>query len=57
MYHHLGTPAAPAFASRKTAGEAIENYWQALLSDIHFEAYGENALANAAARLHREAHR
>ncbi len=37
--HHLGIPAAPAFASARRAAEAIEVYWQAITRDIPCDQY------------------
>ena len=36
---HRAMQAAPAFASREIAGEIAENYWMALLRDVHFSDY------------------
>lgn len=47
--HHLGIPAAPAFASAETAGEMGEVYWQALTRDVPFAEYANNALTQEAA--------
>jgi hypothetical protein len=41
-------PPAPEVASAWRAAEAIENYWMALLRDVHFSEYSTNALATAA---------
>ena len=46
--HQLTMPASPALASAQRAGEAIENYWQALLRDVPFSQYGTNAGAQQA---------
>ncbi len=40
---------APALVSEETAAEAVELYWQALLRDVPFSAYGEDPLAARAA--------
>ncbi len=45
----LATPAAPALSSAEEAAEMTELYWQALMRDISFSAYGEDPLAHAAA--------
>lgn len=47
--HHLGMPAAPAFASAEEAAEMAEVYWQALTRDIPFVEYEENPLIDQAA--------
>ncbi len=47
--HHLGLPAAPAFASAWEAGEAVEVYWQALTRDVPFSDYETDGLIDAAA--------
>lgn len=39
----------PTFASRELAAEISENYWMALLRDVPFEDYPNNAIAQAAA--------
>jgi hypothetical protein len=36
----LSTPPAPAFSSAETAGEMVEDYWQALTRDVPFSQYG-----------------
>jgi len=41
--HQLAIPASPALASAQRAGEAVENYWQALLRDVPFSSYGRDA--------------
>jgi hypothetical protein len=41
--HQLLIPPSPAVASAQRAGEAIENYWQALLRDVPFSQYGTDA--------------
>jgi len=41
-------PPAPQLASTWRAGEAVEDYWMALLRDVPFSAYETNALAQAA---------
>jgi len=48
--HALGMPAAPAFANAEAAGEMVEAYWQALARDVPFARYGEDPLADEAAR-------
>lgn len=48
---HLALPAAPVFTSREIAGEIAENYWMALLRDVHFSDYtDDNPLVNEACR-------
>ena len=44
----LSSPPAPALASAQRAGEAVENYWMAVLRDVPFSQYATNALAQAA---------
>jgi hypothetical protein len=46
--HQMAIPAAPALASAERAGEAVENYWQALLRDVPFTQYETSPLAAAA---------
>jgi hypothetical protein len=46
--HDTAIPAAPALASAWRAGEAVENYWQALLRDVPFSQYGSHPLAQMA---------
>ena len=46
--HQLAIPPAPALASAERAGEAVENYWQALLRDVPFSQYESSPLAAAA---------
>jgi hypothetical protein len=46
--HQMAIPAAPALASAQRAGEAVENYWLALLRDVPFEQYETSPLAAAA---------
>ena len=46
--HQLAIPPAPALASALRAGEAVENYWMALLRDIPFSQYATHPLAQAA---------
>ncbi len=46
--HQMAIPASPALASAERAGEAVENYWQALLRDVPFSQYGTSPLAAAA---------
>ena len=46
--HQLAIPASPALASAERAGEAVENYWQALLRDVPFSQYGSSPIAAAA---------
>ncbi len=41
-------PPAPGFASAEQAGEIVELYWQALLRDAPFTAYGSHALVEKA---------
>jgi hypothetical protein len=36
----LAAPPAPAFSSAETAGEMVEDYWQALTRDVPFSQYG-----------------
>lgn len=47
--HALAIPPAPAFSSAETAGEIIEDYWMALLRDVPFFEYQNNATAQSAA--------
>jgi hypothetical protein len=47
--HSMGMPAPPALASAERAGEAVENYWMALLRDVHFASYDTDPGAQAAA--------
>jgi hypothetical protein len=47
--HHLGIPAAPAFASAEEAAEMAEMYWRALTRDIPFANYETDPLIQAAA--------
>jgi len=42
-------PPAPTLASDQTGTELLEHYWGALLRDVAFTDYGNNALAAAAA--------
>jgi hypothetical protein len=44
----IGTP--PAVASAQRAGEAVENYWMALLRDVPFSNYATDPIAQAAAQ-------
>ncbi len=44
----LALPPAPELASAWRAGEAVEDYWMALLRDVPFNGYETNALAQAA---------
>jgi hypothetical protein len=46
--HQLAIPPAPALASAWRAGEAVENYWQALLRDVPFSSYATDSGAQAA---------
>lgn len=46
--HQMTMPAAPALASAQRAGEAVEDYWQALLRDVPFTQYETSAQAAAA---------
>jgi hypothetical protein len=46
--HQLTEPPAPALASAQRAGEAVENYWMALLRDVPFSQYGTDPTAQAA---------
>lgn len=46
--HQMTLPGSPAVASAERAGEAVENYWQALLRDVSFTQYGTSSLAAAA---------
>jgi len=46
--HQMAIPAAPALASAQRAGEAVENYWLALLRDVPFAQYETSPLAAAA---------
>ena len=47
--HHLAMPPAPGVMSAETAGEMVELYWQALLRDVPFAAYGYDPLTRVAA--------
>jgi hypothetical protein len=47
--HQPAVPAAPSFGSPETGAEATELYWMALLRDIHFDTYGTDPGAAAAA--------
>ncbi len=47
--HALVQQPAPAFASREQAAEISENYWMALLRDVHYSQYSSHPIANAAA--------
>jgi hypothetical protein len=50
----LSSPAAPAFSTALTAGEMVEDYWQALTRDIPFGQYGTDpTIAQAVADLNR----
>lgn len=44
----LSMPAAPALASAERAGEAVEDYWMALLRDVPFTQYSAHPLVAAA---------
>ena len=46
--HQLAIPPAPALASAQRAGEAVENYWMALLRDVNFTDYASDPLVTAA---------
>jgi membrane-associated phospholipid phosphatase len=46
--HVLSIPSAPAFSSAWRAGEAVENYWMALLRDVSFSDYGTGANTDVA---------
>jgi len=46
--HQMTMPASPALASAQRAGEAVENYWEALLRDVPFSQYETSPLAAAA---------
>ena len=46
--HQLAEPPSPALASAQRAGEAVENYWMALLRDVPFSQYGTDLTAQAA---------
>jgi hypothetical protein len=46
--HKLFMPPAPALASAQRAGEAVEDYWMALLRDVPFWQYETHPLAQAA---------
>ncbi len=46
--HQLVEPPSPAVASAQRAGEAVENYWMALLRDVPFSQYGADPAAQAA---------
>lgn len=47
--HQLALGPPPALASAEKAGEAVENYWMALLRDVPFSQYISNAMAQQAA--------
>src|SRR6266699_4876405 len=52
--HQISVPAAPAFASARTAGEMVEVYWQALTRDVPFAEYDVSpAIQQAAGELSR----
>lgn len=46
--HQTAMPPAPPLASALRAGEAVENYWMALLRDVHFSDYASNPIAQQA---------
>jgi membrane-associated phospholipid phosphatase len=46
---HFVQPPPPAFASRELAAEIAENYWMAVLRDVPYTDYQNNAAAQAAA--------
>jgi hypothetical protein len=46
--HQLTEPPAPPVTSAWRAGEAVENYWMALLRDVPFSQYGTDPVAQAA---------
>jgi hypothetical protein len=46
--HQMAIPAAPALASAQRAGEAVENYWLALLRDVPFSQYETSPIAASA---------
>ncbi len=46
--HKLAAPPAPALASAQRAGEAVENYWMALVRDVPFSQYATNAVVQQA---------
>ena len=46
--HQMAMPASPALASAERAGEAVENYWEALLRDVPFSQYQTSPLVGAA---------
>ncbi len=48
--HQLRQGPPPALASAERAGEAVENYWMALLRDVNFSDYESDATAQAACR-------
>src|SRR5205807_1930826 len=43
--HQLAMGPPPAVASAERAGEAVEDYWMALLRDVNFTRYGADPLA------------
>jgi len=47
--HQLDLPPAPRFASARQAGEMTELYWMALLRDVNYADYNENAMVASAA--------
>lgn len=47
--HALAIAPAPALASKRQAGEMVENYWMALCRDVHFASYGSDATVARAA--------
>jgi hypothetical protein len=47
--HQFTVPPPPAFEGEDTAAEMAELYWQALVRDVRFDAYGEHPLTAAAA--------
>lgn len=46
--HAFHLPPAPAFASAEQAGEMVEDYWMALLRDVHFNDYSTDPNVAAA---------
>ncbi len=48
--HAFTIPPAPKFESQEEAAEIVENYWMALLRDVHFDEYTLNPGAEAAAK-------
>ena len=48
--HAFTVPPAPKFESEEEAAEIVENYWMALLRDVHFDEYAVNPIVQNAAQ-------